>query len=165
MKRQVLVTAGFLLTVSLSSVCAVSDASADALIDALSDRHSVPSFSELEKIAGGHDALISKLIELRGDQTTPMIGMRSAKILLENFQGEEAIATAFEEDLQRDDRKGIAEAISMNLDKVPSAAARQRLARGILDKASHDEKFAKYAKNLASSKDETVRALAKQELK
>lgn len=166
MKRRTLGIAGMFGLGLLSSIGISSGvALADQLVDALSDRHKVPSLSELETIAGGHDALISRLIELRTDQTTPLVGMRSAKLLLENFQGEEAIGSAFEEDLRRDDRKGIANAIALNLDKVPSSVGRQRLAKAVLEKASHDEKYAKMARTLTTSQDEGVRELAKQTLK
>ena len=139
-------------------------ASSDALTVALSDRHKIPSFAELEQIAGGHDQLIDRLLELRGDQVTPQVGIRSARILLEHFQGEENIAAAFEEDLSRDDRKGIAQVIALNLDRVPSSEARVRLAQGILEKAKSDSNYAVFAKSLIASHDTSVRELAKQSL-
>ena len=157
--------AGGLFAAVLPLMTLASDARADALVDALShDRHGVPSFSELATIAGGRDALIARLIELRGDNTVPMLGMRSTKLLLENFNGEPAIAAAFEEDLGRPDRKGIAQAIALNLDRVPNPAARMKLAQGVLQKAKADTEYATYAKSLIASKDQAVSSLAKTNL-
>jgi hypothetical protein len=90
--------------------------------------------------------------------------MRAARLLIENFHGEDEIARALEEDLSRDDREGIARSIALNLDKVPDAAARRRLAEGVIAKAKKSSEYASYAKNLKSSKDESVSRLAKQEL-
>ncbi len=162
------VTKSRILAVSFSLVSlicshfAASAHASDALVEALSDRHHVPSFEELVQLVGGRDQLIDRLVELRGNTTVPQVGMRSARLLLENYNGESEIESALSEDLERADRKGIAQMIALNLDKVPSSVARVRLAENVLQKAQGDSDYAPFAKSLSVSKDEAVRKLARQ---
>ena len=149
---------------AFSSISRVAKAETDPVLFALSVRHMTATPSELETAAGGKDALISRLLELRSQEKPPFVGVRAEKLLL-GYADEQAVENALTADLQSAERKGLARLVTIHLQSVPSEAVRGRLAKQALDRAGRETDFAPYARVLLESPDSEVKKLARERLK
>lgn len=139
----------------------VNEARADEVVDALSGYHETKTAAQLEQLAGGREALITKLLEIRHQETPPFVGVRAAKLLL-GYADDPRVADALAADMGS--YLGLAKVITTNVDSVNHAPARERLAKLALERASRESKFVPYAKSLTQSKDAAVSKLAKEQL-
>lgn len=135
-------------------------AASDPVVTALSVRHMTATTEQLEGLAGGADALVAKLLELRSDENTPFVGIRAEKYLLQ-YADRPEVAAALDQDVKSDTMVGLARVIAMNVDKIPSAKARQSLAQSVIDRGKQQTEFKPYAQALTSSSDPEVSALAR----
>lgn len=149
---------------ALPSTVKVAKAETDPVIFALSVRHMTATPSELEAAAGGKDALIARLLELRTQEKPPFVGVRAEKLLL-GYANEQAVENALTADLQSAERKGLARLVTIHLQSVPSDAVRGRLAKQALDRVGRETDFAPYARVLLESPDSEVKKLARETLK
>ncbi|HQH27300.1 MAG TPA: hypothetical protein PLP17_07890 [Oligoflexia bacterium] len=144
-------------------VCYAGDLD-DPLMLALAAREVRVSVQELETMAGGSDALVKRLLELRTQEKPPFVGIRAEKLLLLNYSDRAEVASALASDVGSPQYAGLARLVAANIDQVPNESARRMLAKQVLARAKTDSAFAPYAKNLAQSADGEVAALAKQTL-
>lgn len=140
----------------------VSSAQADQIEQQLSHRHFVASQESLSKLAGGDDALVARLLELRHSET-PFVAVRAEKVLL-SYADREDVQVAIESDLQSAQMRGLAQVIAVHIDSVPSPEARMRIAQAALARAERDQSYRVYAKVLIDCSDEQVRKLARSTL-
>lgn len=134
----------------------------DLVKSALMVRHVTVTQDQLEKLAGGEDLLVKKLLELRLDNA-PFVGVRSEKFLL-SYVSRPEVRAALEHDIQSPNTKGLARVIAVHMDHVADAEARQALAKLTLDKAKQDNSFVPYARSLTKSNDPQLRQLARETL-
>jgi hypothetical protein len=132
----------------------------DPILTALSERH--PSYTKagLTSAAGGEDELIGRLLELRSYTALPQVSIRAEGLLLE-FASRDDVARALEADITNPATAGLARTVAMGVDKVPSSAARARLADAVVRRGKGDSTFLPYARQLTGSSDPQVRTLAK----
>lgn len=135
-------------------------AASDPVVSALSLRHMTATTEQLESTAGGADALVSRLLELRTDETTPFVGVRAEKFLLQ-YADRPEVAAALETDVKSPTMLGLARVVAMNVDKIPSPKVRQSLAQAIVERGKQESGFKPYAQALTSSSDAEVSALAR----
>lgn len=138
------------------SVLSAVAESPDPIATALSARHFSTAAPELEKIAGGVDPLVQRLIALRFSPMPPYLALRAEKLLL-GYADRSDVLGALLEDLESPDRKGLAQLIALHVDQVPSDVSRAKLGAGIVARAKRDESYGSFAKMLADSKDPVLR--------
>ena len=129
----------------------------------LSARHIHPKITELEEIAGGEEALVAGLLQLRTDKKRPFLALRAEKYLL-RYATREDVEKALEEDLSPGANPRLAQVIAVHIDSIESQETRRKIALLILERAKADVQFQKYAQVLYGSKDVAVRSLAKEAL-
>ena len=139
----------------------VSVAPSDAVLQALSQRHFSGSIDEITKLAGGTDALVGKLLSIRKISNVPFAPVRAEKLLL-NFADRLEVRKALEADLQSDQFVGLAQVVTLHVDKIENAEFRSHVARLALSRASRDADFQPYARALIDSVDPQVRKLARE---
>jgi len=144
----------------------VNEASLTKLRDALAVRHNVYSKERLVGIAGSEAALIASLIELKaeGDSSLPHVPYRAAKILL-GYTSYAVVKDDIEKDLSSPNRRGLAQIVAINIDKVSDLSFRRHIARMALTEAQGDENFMPFAKTLVESSDSEVREIGKEALR
>lgn len=116
---------------------------------------------QLEEAAGGEDALVKRLLELRQEEKTPFVGIRAEKLLL-GYAGRSDVRAALESDLKSDQLLGLARIVAVNVDKIEDAETRASLARIAIERGEQDESFRSYAKTLTASADTTVSTMARE---
>lgn len=134
--------------------------SQDEVWQALSSRHRPGSVEELKQLAGGEEALVQRLLELRNDNTVPYVAVRAEKYLL-LYAERQNVRTALLKDMADPARAGLARAIVLNIDSVKDDAARLALARAGLERVEKDPSFEAFAKELSESKDQRLRTLTR----
>lgn len=149
---------GSLITLPTNSCAQNSD---DPVVAALSGRHMNISIEQLEELAGGEDALVETLLQIRTNEQPPFAGIRAEKILL-HYAHRSDVQEALEADIKSTQYKGLARTVTVHLDKVSDASARRKLAQKAITRAENDDEFKPYAKQLLKSKDAQVQSLAKQ---
>lgn len=133
----------------------------DPIFRALAGYHQTASVEELEQLAGGTDALVSRLLELRQLEKPPFVGIRATKILL-GFSSRPDVQEALEADMGDESRLGVARILVTHIDSVPDQGFRRRLAERALLRVRNDPEFGRYAKTtLLGSADGQVSRLAK----
>lgn len=153
----------FLIAVFFLMNTAVVRAESDPVLFALSSRHMTTSPVELEKLAGGRDLLIERLLVLRTQEQPPFVGVRAESLLLA-YADQQQVEDALTEDLQSADRKGLARVITIRLSKVAQEEVRLRLAKVALTRASKESDFAPYARTLTEDKNAEISRLARETL-
>lgn len=142
--------------------CSMAHAqSGDAVLWALSARHMNTSVEELEQLAGGPDAFVARLLELRTKETPPQVGIRAEKILL-RYSAREDVQRALEDDVQSPQYKGLARVIAVNIDDVVDTSVRRRLAGHALKRGAEDSSFSPYSRSLLNSKDDGISRMARE---
>ena len=119
------------------------------------------TIEDLEKLAGGQDQLIEQLMSLHSDVS--YVEPRCVKILM-HYANRPSVESALNAQIENPETAGLAQMITLHIDKVPDSAARARLAQTALSRAKSDPNFARYARNLESSKDAEVRRMAREQL-
>lgn len=152
-----------LMSVTFGAQLAGAQDMDDPVILALSSRHMTVSINQLEEMAGGEDALVAKLLELRTQESPPFAGIRSEQILL-RYAHRDDVKAALESDIQSTQYKGLARTITVHIDKIEDQDARRNLARLALGRAAREADFAPYARNLRNSSDQEVSRLARESL-
>ena len=150
------------LLVCVSSVGAQSvspSVSSDPVLRALEGYHFNKSASELEQIAGGQEQLVSRLLELRGSEKPPFVGIRAVKVLM-SYGEREDVRSALLEDMRSASRLGVARTLVVHIDSVSNRDFRYELARQAVERAVEEESFSRYARALEDSSDERVRRIA-----
>lgn len=164
---------GTLLSVSARCLVAgamclsVTTAHAEAnpkVLSALSQRHFSVTAEDLERTAGGRDALISDLLQLRTYSGLPYVGPRAAKLLLE-YADQPQVQEAIQADFKAPDRTGLARVYAVQVDKIRSSEARASVARMATTRAADDADFVPYAKSLLYSSDDEVKRVAREVLR
>lgn len=162
-----LVTGNAALTVGgaavLTAMTPAAVFAADAteqVTQALSGYHSSATAAQLESIAGGAGNLVPILLALRTQEKPPFVAIRAEKLLL-GYSNLPEVRAALEQDLQSPQYKGLARVISMHIDTVNDADARQGLARLAVARAAQDGEFLPYAKALTQSRHADIRETAK----
>ncbi len=157
---QIICSAIFLgSTFTLVSAGVASATDSDSIKKALSSRHMDVTRAQLEQMAGGKDALVTELLTLRRDTTTPFVGVRSVKLLLP-YSSEARVQSALNEDLGSTEYKGLAEAIALNLvSSTESGESRNVLARVALERAKTDKSFAPFVEPIKSSQDPEMKRI------
>ncbi len=150
-----------IVTFICCNVSVVSAEASEKLSQVLGARHVTVSRAKLEQMAGGADACVDALLKLRTDETSPFVGVRAEKFLF-NYIDREEVVKALEEDIQSENRAGLARLIAIHLDKVKNAAVRKRLAELAIERGQKNLDFKPYAKVLLESGDTEVKRLAKQ---
>ena len=134
----------------------------DPLLIALSSRESAVSVAKLEEIAGGADALVSRLLVLRHQETPPFAGTRAEKILLLSYASRPEVSAALSEDVNSESYVGLARVVAANIQDVPDKASRYTLAKELIRRGKNDTSFSMYIKHLTTSGDPEMRKLATQ---
>ncbi len=141
----------------------IAESTPDAVKTTLMTRHLSTTRDQLETMAGGQDALVKQLLELRHEEHVPFVGMRAEKLLLQ-YADRPEVRLALEEDLRAPRYKGLAKAIAIHVDTVPDSAAREGMAKLVIERAKQDPSYMPYARMLRESSDENVRELAREAL-
>ena len=141
-----LLVSGLLLFVLVNTSFA---ADASGVEKALIARHPSESDADLEKIAGGKDALIDELLKLRQKKSPPQLSVRAEKALL-TYADEERVLAALESDMANAESKGLARTIALHLKKVKSPLARARLSSEARSRAGRDPSFTPMLREIES---------------
>lgn len=145
-------------------VCSTASAqSKDQVTLLLSARHLNASPAQLEKMAGGPDALVKKLLGARLKESTPFLGVRAAKMLLQYTHYPEVL-TAIGEDIAAANREGLARVYAVHIDEVREPEARKEIARRLIDRAGSQPAFRPFARIMQESRDPEVAKLVKENL-
>ena len=104
--------------------------------------------------------MVPILLTLRTQEKPPFVAIRAEKLLL-GYAHLPEVKAALEQDLQSTELKGLARVISMHIDSVSDAGARQGLAKMAVARATQDGEFLPYARALAKSAHADVRESAK----
>lgn len=149
-----------------STFCILSLPTANAqaneeVVGALSARHLEVTHQQLEELAGGRDVLIQSLLEIRRTARVPAASIRAQKFLL-HYADEEEVTEALLDDIDSEEFHGLARTIVLHIDKIPSSTARRTIARRALQRARTDSGLRPYTQTLIESKDEEVRAAARE---
>jgi hypothetical protein len=131
----------------------------DAVVLALSGYHFKMTATELEKVAGGKENLVKKLLEIHRLESPPFVGIRATRLLL-NYADRPEVASALVDDVSN--YTGLARVVATNIETVPSESAKKTLAKAVLSKARTDEKLKVVARTLIDSSDAEIRELAKE---
>jgi hypothetical protein len=134
----------------------------DDLILALSARHlqtNSENITKLEKLAGGPEKFVERLLELRLTSEVPFVPIRAERILL-SYADRQVVLDALLEDISHADRAGLARAIAVYIDSVPGGTPREQLARAVSERGRYNKEFLPYLQVLTESKDENVRQIA-----
>ena len=152
-------SAGAIVKTESLEVPPIDSAKLSQLKKTLSIRHNPYSTSQLEKIAGSKEMLISGLLELRADETMPYVPYRATKLLL-TYSNYSPVKEAIESDIKNPNRRGLAQVVAVHIDEMSEPSVRRYIAQVALDKAEGDERFMPYAKTLVESSDSEVRKIA-----
>lgn len=151
--------AATLITVATPAAAFAADAT-EQVTQALSGYHNSASAAQLESITGGAANLVPILLALRTQEKPPFVAIRAEKLLL-GYSNFPEVRAALEQDLQSPQLKGLARVISMHIDTVNDADARQGLAKLAVARAAQDNEFLPYAKALTQSSHADIRETAK----
>ncbi len=138
-----------------------AQSSDEGLLMALSNRDSVPPLADLEKLAGGQDALVQKLLQYRRQEEPPFVAIRAEKLLL-SYSDRPEVKAALLDDISSTQYLGLARVVTMHIDKVKDEATRQELAKVALSRAKSDSSFAPYARTLHSSTNAEIKKMAEE---
>lgn len=150
-----------MLVVGVGSASAVSQ---DPVFIRLSARHFNDSVASLEQAAGGHDQLVSRLLELRHSESQPQVAVRAEKLLLEMANeegGSGPISSALAADVSNPNYAGLARMIVVHLDSLDSEEQKADLAAKAVSAHRSNDKMRPYLKLLSNSPTARVRAAAK----
>jgi hypothetical protein len=139
----------------------VKVATNDPVLVALSARHFTQTQEELEALAGGKDAFVGKLLAIRKMSGVSFAPVRAAKLLL-SYTDRPEVRKALESDLQSEQLAGLAQVVTLHIDKIENPEFRTHIARIALSRASRDADFQPYARALIDSADPQVRKLARE---
>ena len=142
------------------TVRAEGDTPTDRVLKALSGFHVGATPDGLEQLAGGREALIAALLELRTNNQVPFVGIRAEKMLL-SYAGRSDVDQALSADVNSTTNQGLARTVAMHLDRAPSAELRTSLSEQIVNRANREPGFAPFARALTQSSDPSVRAVAR----
>ena len=142
--------------IAISCAVTASAEAPDPIRTALSARHLPYPRSELERIAGGKDAFIIRLLQLRLETRPPYMPLRAEKMLLA-YGDRDDVLSALEEDLRDSERRGLAQLIALHIDQLPLETSRIRIGREIIERSRRDESYLPFAKMLSESKDPVLR--------
>ena len=126
----------------------------------LSERHHTPTVSALSSLAGGRQQLIDSLLELRLSEA-PMVGIRAAELLME-LSDDQSVADALREDMQSEQRLGLARLYTLRVAKISDPATRRMVTREAFERADREPAFASTARQLTDSPDQVVAETARQ---
>jgi hypothetical protein len=118
------------------------------------------SREQLEEIAGGKDALVAALLELRTDDSTPFVAVRAEKILI-GYADRDDVAQALTSDINSTQYAGLARTVSIHVNDAPTSTARVALGRQLLERAGKDSSFLPYARALEDSTEPELRNAAR----
>lgn len=139
-----------LLLVCCVMMLGVESSYAQALTDKvavlLGDRHKAPDIAALESVAGGRDALMTRLKQLRLS-VNPQLSYVSESLLIEHYSDDPAVLAALVADVEHPDRGGHAKLIAQKLSersevRIQREGARSELLGALLRRADHDAKVA-----------------------
>lgn len=138
-----------------------TSSAADPLVTVLTSRHiENVTPKSLEKIAGGEDPLVSRLLELRHDDSVPGLSVRATKFLVA-YSDRADVQAALESDIGDLRKHSTANVLALGLDDVRDSGARVRFAKSLLVRADRDKNFRTYARQLGKSSDPAVKSLAR----
>lgn len=148
-----IVTAFLFFPLLMTSACAQSSAELKVL---LSDRHQIPTLSELEKIYGSTDALVQDLLELRLVDFPPFVSLRAENLLLQ-YSDRNDVISSLEEDLDHEGRIGLARVIIRGLDQVKDNQAKARFASKAAKLVNTNDKLKSLKGSMENSSDAVVK--------
>jgi len=125
----------------------------------LSARHAVATVAELERLAGGDDQLVAILLDLKDHSSLPFVSVRATRMLV-TLSDRSDVQAALLDDMNANDRAGLARVITLHLDKAPTSTARMALGRAAMARSRRDTSFRVYSQELQRSSDASVRRLA-----
>lgn len=135
----------------------------DQVLLVLSSRHLVADPAQLEKLAGGADPLVKRLLKLRLDQSTPFVGVRAAKLLI-SYSTNPDVMSAIAEDIATEDREGLARVYAVHIDSAADDASRKAIAEQLIARGANSPSFRPFVRVLAECRDGEVVKLAKASL-
>ncbi|MFN8391464.1 MAG: hypothetical protein U0136_14345 [Bdellovibrionota bacterium] len=136
-----------------------SDAVA-AVSAAIGGYHPSVTNEQLEQLAGGRESLVQALLEIRNDQTTPFVGVRAERLLLD-YADRSDVQAALSADVDSPSSAGLARTVAIHLGRAPSADSQAALARKIVDRANREAEFVPFARTLKDSPEPRVQSVAR----
>lgn len=150
---------GFSLMATVPAVVQAEGSPLERVRQILSGYEVPYKLSDLERMAGGKDALVAILLELRNDDETRFVSTRSEEVLL-RYSDREDVLTALKTDLANPLTPGHAIAIVTHIDMVPALDKRRELAKIGAQRAAGEESFHPYVRLLSMNADSQIQKSA-----
>ena len=153
----------FFCAIPLAGLAQSSQSAEESVKAELAGRHFSEQRENLEQLAGGREELVAILLTLRTSEDPPFVGIRAEKLLL-HYADDPRVAEALADDVSSVERTGLARAVALHLDRVPTSRVRQKLATEVVSRAGKERAFLPYANSLKKSEDPEVKRIADQGL-
>lgn len=149
-----LITSTFLfLSLFLASACAQRSSDLQA---SLSDRHKVPTINDLEKMYGSTEDLVKDLLLLRLVEFPPFVSLRAEALLLQ-YSDRKDVISSLEEDLDHNNRLGLARVIIRGLDQIKDTKAKVRFAEKAAELVNTNDRLRSLREGMENSSDPVVK--------